>query len=287
MFAAPVMFCSNMLLARALADLIPPFALAVGRWTMAVLILLPWVAGPLWRARHELRREAGDLFVLGALGMGVCGAVVYMGAATTTATNIGLIYAGSPVMIILLARAIYGEPMSPRQGLGVAIALIGVVAIVARGDPAVLLGMQFVPGDLLILAAAIAWAVYTVMVQHRPSALAAQPRLAATAVAGVLAMLPFLGVEIARAGPPVLDATNLGAMLVLAIVPGIGAYQTYTFVQSRLGAGRASLLMYLIPVYNAVLAWTLLGERLHPYHFAGAALVLPGIYLATRCPRAA
>jgi drug/metabolite transporter (DMT)-like permease len=68
----------------------------------------------------------------------------------------------------------------------------------------------------------------------------------------------------------------------LAIVPGLGAYLTYDFVQRRLGTNRTSLLMYVIPVYNAGLAWALLGETLHAYHFAGTAMVLPGIYLATR-----
>src|SRR5690606_8493850 len=131
MAVAPGMFATNMLAARATADLIPPVALAVGRWTIAALILLPFVARPLWAARRAIRRELADLLVLGALGMGICGAVVYIGAATTTATNIGLIYAASPVFIIVLARLFYGEAMSRVQAFGVVLSLVGVIAIVA------------------------------------------------------------------------------------------------------------------------------------------------------------
>lgn len=279
---APALFASNVLVARAVADTIPPVALALGRWSLAVLLLLPIAAKPLWRGRQATRRELFDLVVLGVLGMVICGAVVYIGARTTTATNIGLIYAASPVFMIILARVFYGETMSRAQSLGVALSLAGVITIIARGDTGVLLGLTFTIGDLYVLGSSFSWAVYSVWLQHRPSALAATPRFAALTIAGVAALVPLLFVEAAMIGMPRLDAFTLGIMLFLAIVPGVGAYQTYAFVQRRLGTSRASLLMYLIPVYNAGLAWALLGEALHPYHFIGTTMVLPGIYLATR-----
>lgn len=279
---APALFASNVLVARAVADTMPPVALAFGRWGLAALLLLPVAAKPLWRARRAVRRELPDLFALGFLGMVVCGAVVYIGAQTTTATNIGLIYAASPVFIIVLARIFYGETMSRVQALGVALSLAGVVTIIARGDIGVLLGLTFTIGDLYILAASVSWAVYTVLIRHRPTTLGVTPRFTALTIAGVATLLPLLLIEAAMIGAPRLDGFTAGIMLFLAVVPGLGAYQTYEFVQRRLGANRASLLMYLIPVYNAGLAWVLLGEQLRFYHFIGAAMVLPGIYLATR-----
>ncbi len=70
--------------------------------------------------------------------------------------------------------------------------------------------------------------------------------------------------------------------MTVAILPSLGAYQAYARCQMVLGAGPTSLVMYLIPIYNSVLAFLLLGEALETYHLIGAALVLPGIYLATR-----
>ena len=282
MAVAPVLFASNVLVARAVADTMPPVALALGRWGLAALLLLTVIGKPLWRARRAVRREWLDLLVLGFLGMVMCGAVVYIGAQTTTATNIGLIYAASPVFIIVLARVFYGETMSSVQAAGVALSLAGVVTIIARGDIGVLLGLTFTIGDLWVLGSSVSWAVYTVMMRHRPTSLGVMPRFTAIAIAGVITLLPLLPVEIAMLGPPRIDVFALGVVVFLAIVPGLGAYLTYDFVQRRLGANRASLVMYLIPVYNAGLAWTLLGEQLRPYHFIGAAMVLPGIYLATR-----
>jgi drug/metabolite transporter (DMT)-like permease len=156
LFVAPALFASNMLMARATHDLIPPVALAFWRWTATLVLLLPFTAGALLRHRRDIAREWRDFAVLGALGMGVCGAFVYIGADTTTATNIGLIYAASPILIVLFVRFGYGEPLGRLQGLGVALSLAGVLAVVCRGDPHVLLGLRFSVGDLWILAAMVA-----------------------------------------------------------------------------------------------------------------------------------
>ncbi len=282
LFLAPALFASNMLIARATADSIPPVALAFWRWAVTLLLLLPFTVGELWQKRGQLRREWPDLVLLGALGMGICGAFVYIGADTTTATNIGLIYAASPILIVVLARLFYGEALGRARLLGIALCLIGVLAVVCRGDLALLRNLAFAAGDLWILAAMIAWAVYSVLLRHRPTALSLMARFAAITGGGVLVLLPFAALEAWQVGLPAFDGPTLGAILFLACAASFGAYQCYARIQAVLGAGPTGLLMYLIPLYNGVLAFLLLGETLETYHLIGAALVLPGIYLATR-----
>jgi drug/metabolite transporter (DMT)-like permease len=282
LFVAPALFASNMLTARATADFIPPIALAFWRWTLALLLLLLLCGGGLWRKRLVVLREWKDLLLLGALGMGVCGAFVYIGADTTTATNIGLIYAASPVLILLIARYGYGEAMAPGQLFGVACALLGVVAIVCRGDIAVLTGLAFTVGDLWVVAATSAWAVYSVLLRHRPSRLGAMERFAAITLGGVLVLLPFHLGEAASGQLPAFDVRTLATVGFLALVASFAAYQVYGLIQTVLGAGRTGLLMYLIPVYNSLLAVLLLGETFETYHALGGLLVLAGLLLATR-----
>lgn len=284
LFITPALFTANMVLARATADFIPPVALSGMRWSGVVLVLLPFCGHELWRSRAVLRREWRQLAVLGFLGMGICGAGVYYGAAFTTATNIGLIYAISPVMIILMSRVMFGERLSGRQTLGTVLALAGVLAIVLRGDPAALLDLSFSIGDLIMLAAAIAWALYTVLLKRWPSPLGVNARLTAIAATGVIFLLPFLGWELGTRGPPVFDFRTIAAALTLVLVPGVGAYATYSYITKHLGPSRTGLLLYLSPIYTAIMAWLLLGESFAPYHWVGAALVLPGLYLATHKP---
>lgn len=287
LFVTPAMFTTNMLLARATADFIPPVALATWRWTGVVLLLLPFCGAELWRKRAVLRREAVQLLILGALGMGICGAVVYMGAATTTATNIGLIYATSPVLILLLSQVMFGERMRRRQILGTMLALGGVMLIVLKGDLGTLRTLAFTIGDLQILLAAIAWALYSVLLKRWPSALGLNARLAAIAAGGVIVMLPFLVWEQAEVGSATPDLRTLATLATLILVPGLGAYGTYGYVTKHLGPGRTGLMLYLSPIYTALFAWILLDEGFALYHWVGSVMVLPGLFLATHTPNAA
>jgi len=239
-----------------------------------------------WRARRQILSEAAPLTLLGALGMGVCGAFVYIGADSTSATNIGLIYATSPALIIVISRWVFHERLSPLQWAGVALALGGMLVIVFRGSLETLLALRLTEGDLWIAASALAWAVYSVLLQARPGKLEPGVRFAAIILFGTLVLAPFLVIESLFFQPLPLIAKGFAAMLFLAIVPALGAYGSYAYMQRYLGASKTGLILYLSPVYTALLAWLLLGEALRPYHLAGAACVLPGIWLATRKARA-
>ena len=282
----PAFMCANMLMARASADLFPPVALAFWRWAIAFLVLSLFIGPRLWRARCHMLREWKDLVVLGGLGMGICGAFVYIGADSTSATNIGLIYSASPLMIILLSRLFYDERLSGRQNLGVFMGLLGVLAIIARGDPMSLLHLQFTTGDLWIISATTGWAVYSILMRHRPSAMDMGTRFGAIILFGVLTLSPFMLWEGIAVEAPTLPWKTAGTVAFLALIAGLAAYGCYAKLQRLMGASKASLVLYMVPIYNTALAYLLLGETLQDYHWIGAALVLPGLWLATRKPKA-
>jgi drug/metabolite transporter (DMT)-like permease len=285
LFVAPALWASNMLVARWSADWFPPHALAFWRWLIALAPMLALSGGVLWRQRAEVRREWRDLLVLGALGMWVCGAFVYIGARTTSATNIGLIYAMVPVLIMLIAAGVFRERLSGAQITGAIVALAGVLAIVLKGDPGNLARLAFAAGDLWSLAAAACWAIYSVRLRFRPSRLDPFARLAAITAAGVLVLAPLTAVETVVVGSPVLEWRTVTAVLIVALLPGFGAYLAWSWLMREIGASRTALILYLTPLYTALLAWAILGEAPHWYHAAGAALGLGGLYLAHR-PRA-
>src|SRR3546814_9477362 len=110
-----------------------------------------------------------------------------------------------------------------------------------------------------------AWAVYSILLRHRPSALPIMARFAAVAAGGILILLPFTLAEGLGGERPVWNATSFLTVGFLAVVASFGAYQVYALIQRSLGAGPTGLLMYLIPVYNGLLAWLLLGEVLQSY----------------------
>ncbi|MBS1179514.1 MAG: family transporter [Proteobacteria bacterium] len=282
LWITPALWSSNYIIARASDGVIAPHALALGRWTLALALLLPLSGGALVTGFAQWKGEWKQMLLLGALGMWICGAFVYQGAHTTSATNIGLIYAATPVAIAFASTKLLHERFSAWQRAGMALALGGVVFVIAKGDLANLRAVRFTVGDLWILVAAVSWVAYTVLLQRWPSALGPTPRLAAITFGGVLVLLPFAAFEAAFQPGPAFSGKALLLIVLAGLLPGFFSYQAYGYMLRELGAARSSLVMYLAPVYAAFTAWALLGEAPRWYHAVGAALILPAIYLATR-----
>ena len=284
-FITPALWTVNYLVARSAPGVIEPHLLALLRWLMAS-VLFTLAAWPELRVhRRQILADWKHYLVLGALGMWICGAWVYIGGRTTSAVNIALIYAISPVLIVAVSALWLRERFNGLQACGVALALAGVVHVVLKGRWEALAAVQFVPGDGWILAATLSWTVYSVLLKKWPSPLGPGARLAVISLAGVLVILPFAAWEALHNAQPLLTGHGFGLALAAALFPGYGAYLAYSVMQRELGAAQVSVVLYLAPIYAAVMAWLVLGEALHGYHALGMSLVLPGIYLVTRAPR--
>jgi drug/metabolite transporter (DMT)-like permease len=284
LWVVPALWSCNYLIARAADGVIAPHLLASGRWALAALLLLPFTGRGLWQQRRALRQEWKHLLALGALGMWICGAWVYIGGQNTSATNMALIYAVTPVAIAVAGTRLLHERMHPRQWVGLVMALAGLLFVVAQGDVMHLLAVRFSTGDLWIVAAALSWTAYSVLLKRWPTQLGPGERLVATSAGGLLLLLPFTVIEALLLPMPPLGMKALGLVLAAAVVPGLMSYGAYSFLQRELGASRTALMLYLTPVYAPLLAWLTLGEVPRWYHAVGAALILPSIALATRAP---
>lgn len=290
LLAAPALFASNMVAARWAHDAaLPPVFLAFGRWLIAFLILLPLAAPALLRHRQALWRGLPTLLPLAVLGMGVAVAPQYIGAQSTSATNIALIFSCSPILVALLEAVIWRKPLSPLRAAGLALALGGVLVVLTRGDAWALARLAFGQGDLWVLLAATGWAFYTVL--QKRLTLPAVPdgaRLAAMMLGGAIALAPFAGIEAATGAiPPWSDPRLAAVLLFLAVVPSLGAYYVYGRLISRAGPATAGLSMFLVPVYAALLAWPLLGEAPQLFHAYGFVMILLGVKLASSRMRTA
>ena len=171
LWVVPALWSSNYLVARWAPGVVTPHVLALGRWSLALALMLPFVLPGLRRQSAALRREWKQLLVLGALGMWICGAFVYQGGLSTSATNIALIYAASPVGIAVAGVKLLHERMSTAQRAAVVLALLGVLFIIAKGELDNLRGVRMNAGDASIVIAALSWTAYSVLLNRLPSAL--------------------------------------------------------------------------------------------------------------------
>ena len=283
MLVTPMLFAANLLVARwAEGAALPPLFLAFGRWALAFAILLPAVGPRLWTHRGVIMANFPRLVLLAGLGMGLAVGPQYIGARHTSAANIAIIFAACPALVMLLETLVWKAPLSRKQAGGMLLAILGVLVVLTRGDIAALGGLAFGAGDLWVVLAACGWALYTVLGKRLPLPnLPSTVKLAALIGGGALVLAPFAVLE-ASLG----DVANFNdprlyiALGFLAVVPSLGAYFCFDRLVSMAGPARASMSLYLIPLFATLAAWPLLGEAPQSYHAAGFGLILAGLVVS-------
>jgi drug/metabolite transporter (DMT)-like permease len=267
--------------AKWVAPEMPPWALCFWRLALACAILLPIVHHHHGAMIALVKSRALEVLVIGAIGLTLCQGMIFTGLNYTDATTAGIIMALSPIMTMVLARFVLGEPLGVWKAIGALLALCGMVVIVARGDLAALLRLQFSPGELWIVGSALCWGLYTVLLRRSKFGIELLPMVVLLLGAGALAALPLYLWELVNGER---SALHMNGLLALAYVAGPGGalmYYLYNRSVETLGAGRASMLLYLQTVFVALLAYLFLGESLHHYDLAGAAFIVAGLVLAT------
>lgn len=275
-------WAANWVVGRAMRDEMPPVAMGFWRWTIALLILLPFAAPELRRKRDVVRANWLTLTLLGVLGAIAFNTLIYVGLQYTAATNGVLFNSISPVLIILLSWVISRERISKLQACGVVLSLCGVLVIVARGDGATLAAFHFNRGDLWLITAMILWAFYTIVLRRRPPALSATGFLTAMLLLSLPFLLPFYLWEFSQRGGFALTPATVAALAYYGTIPSIVAYLFWNRGVSQVGPNKAGLFVHLMPLFGAILSVIFLGERLYAYHYAGAVFIFSGIYLTTR-----
>lgn len=278
----PLMFASNLVIGRASAGLVEPWTLAFWRWAIATLILLPFawrgiVAG--WDAFRSAMRE---ISILGALGMLICGGIVYISLHATTATNATLIYTASTFLIALFDAVYFGNKLTLSRIAGIVIGFLGVATIVLQGELTRVVTLDLNWGDLGIAICALAWAVYSVMLKsEKLRDLPSLPLFALIAAVGALTLVPPMLYEAVALGAVPSERRAWISILALAIIPSVGAYGIYQYGVKVVGPSITGVFFYLVPVYGVVLAVLTLGETFRTYHAVGLVLVVAGVVLAT------
>jgi drug/metabolite transporter (DMT)-like permease len=277
---AALFFGGNFPAVRAAGADLPPLALSFWRWVLAAAALAPFAVPGVLAAWPEIRRNAGKLAVLGIVGIAGFTAPAYTGLADTTAINGSLINATSPIFMLVLAALGFDERIGRRQAAGLVVSLAGVVAIVSRGEPARLLALEFNRGDLWVMAAVFLWSIYMILVRRWPMALGPAVSLFVQALVALPVLLGLYLAELAGGRAMVWSAPVIGVLLYIGLGSSVFSYLFWNIGVARIGAQRASLFQYLIPVFAAVIAILLVDERLYGYHAVGAVLIVGGLVVA-------
>ncbi|MFB7238937.1 MULTISPECIES: DMT family transporter [unclassified Streptomyces] len=273
---ATVVWSGSFVAARALHDTVPPVQAAFWRWIVAILAVTPFAARATWRQRHLIRRHLGFVALASLLGITVYNTLVNQAGLTTSAGNMGMIMAASPVVMALYER-FGGARLGARRVTGMVIACAGVLLLVGKGALPSRLGA----GDLWMFAAALSFASYSALLKRRPEGLGGVVFLYATFLLGALMLLPVYAVDLAVHGGFEPTAGTVGPLVYVGVLSSAVAFFAWNKAVALVGAARAGVVYYLQPVCVALLSYALLGERLGLLGVACMALILGGVALSS------
>jgi drug/metabolite transporter (DMT)-like permease len=261
---------------------VSPMLLTWLRWTLAALLMLVVARHHLRQDWPVIRRRLPFLAMMGALGFTGFSGLLYSGLIRTTAINATIIQAGMPMFIFVLNLVIFRTASRPLQLVGYTITLVGVAVAAGQGNLLALASLGINLGDLMIIAAAIIYASYSVALRSKPQ-VHWQSLLTALLTAASLAALPLAIIEAQTATFVWPDSRTAWTVVAYTtIFPSLLAQAFFIRANEIIGSNAAGLFLNLIPISGALLSVALLGEQFRLYHAVSLVLVLGGIALAQR-----
>ncbi|WP_027856162.1 DMT family transporter [Marinobacterium jannaschii] len=273
-------WAGNFVVARAMHLELPPVTMAFMRWSLAFILISPWLIPRFWRLRAVIRRHWKILVFYGVVGVAGFNTQIYLGLQDTQATNATLMQSFIPILILVISALGLRQPVSRRQWLGVLISFAGICFLVSKGQWQNLAALTFNPGDIWILGAVVVWALYSVALRWRPAELDGLTLLGVTVLVAVLTLAPLSYYELRQGAEIHWSQGSIATILYMALFPSILSYIFWNKGVEQLGAPVAGLFIHLLPVFGLILSALLLGEQIYAFHLYGVALIFTGIYLA-------
>ena len=279
-------WAGNAIVGRLAAGHIPPVTLAFLRWFLAFLVILPFAWKHLERDWATIRARLGAMIVLSVTGIGAFTSLQYWALEHTTALNTLLLQSAAPLFVAVWSLVLLGVRLTLTQAGGIAVSLIGVLVILLHGDLMTLANIEFNKGDLIFTVALVIFGLYLVLSLKRPP-IHGLSFAAFTFGCGSICLAPWLIWELFTRPLMQLDTANLLTLFYVAIFPSALAYLCFNRGAQLIGANRAAPFFHVVPVFGSVMAIVFLGEHPQLFHFIGFALVLAGVFVASRKPATA
>jgi len=268
----------NAVFARMAAGEISPMLLVSIRWlgTLILLVIFAWKI--IISELPSISRNLGYTYLMGTVGFGGFGTLIYYSAYTTTALNIGIIQGAMPAIVLVGSYFFFRTSISIIQIFGVAITVIGVIFVSIGGELARLVALRFNKGDILMLIAVLFYGLYILglRLNHELSSIALFVSLVTSAFISTLPLTLFEFFSGQTIWPEQHDWYLIGLIILL---PSFVSHISFIASVKLIGPARSGVFVNLVPVFASLLAVIILGEDFQLFHGLSLILVLSGIFI--------
>jgi drug/metabolite transporter (DMT)-like permease len=280
--AAMLISSCNFLLANLAVREIDPVTLAFWRNAIATACFAPFVA---WARRDLLgyfRRQKVRLLVLTVIGVILPAWFMYLSLRSDDLINLSVGYTFIPLMAVLFSALLLAERLAPIQYFGLAAAFLGALVFAFQGDLENLARFDPHEAFLWMLAVCVTRSLYLVLLKRWDEHPAPSEGLFVLLALGTVIMIPaFLAEEIASRAPLDYSWPVWGSIAFIGIGMGALYLHLISFGTERIGATRASLFAYTVPLLVTVQSMVFLGSRPLAYQGVGALLVVGGVFMVS------
>lgn len=262
---------------KVVLEVIPPFSLLTLRLILGASVLGAVVA---FRKKTGFtRRQFIDSFLVGIVGYGISLGFQFVGTKLSTASTGALVTSATPAFVLLFAPYLLKERTSARGLIALIISSIGVLAVI---DPRTAdLSSSLFMGNLSLLAAALTWALYSVLVRKVSRSADLLTSSTVMLAAGIPSSVVFGFFEMNSQGIGDITAGIIWGILFLGIVSTALAMFLWNYAFAHLPASVASLTFFAQPVVGTLLGWFFLGEEITPLFLVGGILVGVGLIISS------
>ena len=261
---------------------IPPFSLNFYRWLFAWLILFPFTFKELIKKKDYIFNNIGFFIILGITSITIFNSIVYYSLYYTQVINGVLMISTIPVWIIFIASLLKIEKTNIFQIIGVILSLTGVIFIITKVDLELIKNLDFNKGDLSMVAAMFAWAVYSALLKKKTYEISQITLLQVVIICGLVFLIPIYFIEMNTGNIIKLGKPFYLTLTYVVLFPGLASFFFWIKGISIIGANRAGVFLHLMPIFGAIMAMIIFDEKFMFYHFLGAIFILTGIILSNR-----
>jgi drug/metabolite transporter (DMT)-like permease len=281
LIAANLVYATAPSVTRVTLAHVAPGALALAELAIASLILVPLALTRGARGSPIAGSDLLSVAAMGVAGFALAFSLSNWGIRLSGASNAALLITVEPASLLVLSPLLLGEHLSRRQGVAALLTLLGATTIVVNGIPGVTAALA--PrwrGDLLLVAAGVAYASYTLLGRRLLSRHSPLRVTAWSILWGAIGMLPVTAVERLSGHVSTWTPAAILGLLYLSVVVVTLGFMAWNYALERVEAPQAAIFLNLQPLVGALLGVLWLGEPLTAVTITGGLLIIVGLRLA-------
>lgn len=282
---ATLFWGGNYIFGKMLSREVDPIVLTYLRWFPAALILLILFAKRTLPFLPIIKKTWKILTALSLLGIVIFPLFLYQGLQSTTALNASIYLAVVPIVVLLLNRLAFGDPIRPLMLAGAVISFIGVLCLLSQGNPQKLLQFNVNKGDLWAIGSSLSWAAYCCIIRLRPATMPNSVMLTVLVAIAMLCFSPVFLWKALSASEPIfsqMTSTHWAMIGYLIIFPSILSYAFWNYGMTLVGGAKGAVFTNVTPLFAALLGISVLGESLYEYHLISGVLIVLGLVMCNK-----